>query len=61
MDDLKVKFIQGFDEYRLTLHQLRIYQIIFVETRVLTDDIFLLLSVMAVGISLYFTLPPPLR
>lgn len=56
-----MKFIRGFDEYRLTLHQLLIYQIIFVETRVLTDDIFPVLSGMAVSISLYFTLPPPLR
>lgn len=56
-----MKFIQGFDEYRLTLQQLLMYQIIFVETRVLTDDILPALSRMAVDISLYFTLPPPLK
>lgn len=48
-----MKFIQGFGEYRLTLHQLLIHQIIFVETRVLTGDIFPVLSGMAVGISLH--------
>lgn len=56
-----MKFIQGFDGYRLTLNQLLIYQIIFVETRVLADDIFPVLSRMAVGIFLYIRPPPPSR
>lgn len=39
LGDFKVKFIHEFDGYRLMLNQLLIPQMIFVEMRVLADEI----------------------